>query len=153
MLTDVGFFDTYQPNDSYNFDGQWSNYPFFPSGIIIATDQSGGLFILKTTFPITTDAVAPVEAPGVDGFALSSAYPNPFNEGTRLTLSVARAQHVSAEVLDIAGRRVAIAFDGLVTEGGAAAIDVAGADLPAGLYLVRVSGEDFSTTRRISLVR
>ncbi len=153
FLTEAGSFDTYQPNDSYNFDGQWSNYPFFPSGTIVASDQSGGLFILTTTFPITTDAAVPVEPPGQDGYSLSAAYPNPFAGNTRLSLSVSRAQHVTAEVLDVAGRRVVIAFDGLVSAGAVASIDISGADLPVGLYLVRVSGEDFSTTRRVSVVR
>ena len=153
VLSEVGFFDTFPTNDDYNFDGQWSNYPFFPSGTIIATDQNNGLFILTTTFPITTDATAPVETPGEDGYALSSAYPNPFGDDTRLTLSVARAQHVTVVVLDITGRRVATVYDGTVTPGASTTLKIDGAGLPSGLYLVRVSGEDFSTTRRISLVR
>ena len=153
VLVDVGFFDTYPANNNYSFEGQWSNYPFFPSGTLIATDQDSGLFILKTTFPITTDATAPVEAPGEDGYSLSSAYPNPFADGTRLTLSVARAQHVTAEVLDITGRRVKMVYDGTVSSGASTTLKIEGTDLPVGLYLIRVTGEDFSTTRRISLVR
>ncbi len=152
-LTEAGFFDTYPSGNSPSYSGQWSNYPFFPSGTIIATDQNNGLFILKTTFPITTDATAPVEAPGEFGYALSSAYPNPFGDDTRLSLSVARAQHVTAEVLDITGRRVATVFDGTATPGASTTLKIEGTDLPVGLYLVRVTGEDFSTTRRISLVR
>ena len=153
VLVDVGFFDTYPANNNYSFEGQWSNYPFFPSGTLIATDQDSGLFILKTTFSITTDATAPVEAPGEYGYVLSSAYPNPFGDDTRLSLSVARAQHVTAEVLDITGRRVATVFDGTATPGASTTLKIEGTDLPVGLYLVRVTGEDLSTTRPISLVR
>lgn len=40
---EVGFFDT-TPTDS---GGSWSNYPYFKSGIIIATGMREGLFVLK----------------------------------------------------------------------------------------------------------
>jgi len=151
-LTEAGFFDTYPSGNSLFFNGQWSNYPFFPSGTIIATDQNNGLFILTTTFPITNDATPPVEGPGENGYALSSPYPNPFGDVTRLTLSVARAQHVTVVVLDMTGRRVATVYDGTVTPGASTTLRVDGADLPSGLYLVRVTGEDFTATQRISVV-
>jgi choice-of-anchor B domain-containing protein len=44
-----GFFDTYPANDNAQFDGAWSNYPFFPSGTVIVSDINRGLFILDTT--------------------------------------------------------------------------------------------------------
>ncbi len=44
----VSFFDTvpWTP-DAPGFDGSWSNYPFFESGIIIVTSGKEGLFILR----------------------------------------------------------------------------------------------------------
>jgi choice-of-anchor B domain-containing protein len=44
----VSFFDTvpWQP-DAPGFDGSWSNYPFFESGIIIVTSGKEGLFLLR----------------------------------------------------------------------------------------------------------
>ncbi|MEM1054396.1 MAG: choice-of-anchor B family protein [Bacteroidota bacterium] len=46
-MTEVGYFDTYPANDRFNFDGQWSNYPYFASGTVIANDINNGLFVLK----------------------------------------------------------------------------------------------------------
>jgi choice-of-anchor B domain-containing protein len=46
-LTEVAYFDTYPANDNASFNGQWSNYPFFASGIILANDRTNGLFILQ----------------------------------------------------------------------------------------------------------
>ncbi len=43
----VGFFDTYPPNNNASFEGQWSNYPYFESGVVISNDRSYGLFILQ----------------------------------------------------------------------------------------------------------
>ena len=45
-LTEVAFFDTFPANDAVEFDGAWSVYPFLPSGNIIVSDISSGLFVL-----------------------------------------------------------------------------------------------------------
>jgi len=42
----VGYFDTYPANNDAGFSGAWTAYPFFPSGMVIVSDRSGGLFIL-----------------------------------------------------------------------------------------------------------
>ena len=46
-LTEVGFFDTFPENNDASFNGVWSVYPFLPSGNIIVSDISGGLFIVR----------------------------------------------------------------------------------------------------------
>ncbi len=46
---EVGFFDTFPANNNPSFNGAWSNYPFFPSGTVIVSDRSGGLFVLDVT--------------------------------------------------------------------------------------------------------
>jgi choice-of-anchor B domain-containing protein len=42
---EIGFFDT----TPYGGMGSWSNYPYFPSGVIVATSGGEGLFVLKAT--------------------------------------------------------------------------------------------------------
>ncbi|MEM7229297.1 MAG: choice-of-anchor B family protein [Planctomycetota bacterium] len=42
---EVGYFDTYPANDNASFNGLWSSYPFFPSGIVIGSDLERGLFV------------------------------------------------------------------------------------------------------------
>ena len=48
-LSEVGFFDTYPEADGAEFNGAWSNYPFFASGIVLVSDINRGLFILRPT--------------------------------------------------------------------------------------------------------
>jgi hypothetical protein len=48
-LTEVGFFDTDPNSNNRTFNGVWSNYPFFSSGAVIASDIYTGLFVLKPT--------------------------------------------------------------------------------------------------------
>lgn len=48
-LYEIGFFDMSPSNDNPEFSGSWSNYPYFPSGIVVATNMYAGLFMLKPT--------------------------------------------------------------------------------------------------------
>lgn len=47
---EMGFFDTYPAADDDGFEGTWSNYPYFASGVVAVSDISGGLFLLRPTF-------------------------------------------------------------------------------------------------------
>lgn len=65
-LTEVAYFDTIPESNSAQFSGTWSNYPFFESGAIIASDIGNGLFILKanldgTINPTPTPTPSPAE--------------------------------------------------------------------------------------------
>ena len=44
---EIGYFDTYSASNNASFNGNWGVYPYLPSGIILASDIQGGLFILK----------------------------------------------------------------------------------------------------------
>jgi len=45
--TEIGFFDTFPSSNNAGFNGVWGVYPYLPSGIILASDIQGGLYILK----------------------------------------------------------------------------------------------------------
>jgi choice-of-anchor B domain-containing protein len=47
-VTRVAYYDTYPTNINYNgFKGAWGAYPYLPSGNILGSDISNGLFILR----------------------------------------------------------------------------------------------------------
>ena len=48
-LIEVAYYDT-SPMSGGSFDGCWGAYPYLPSGLILATDQQEGLFILHTPY-------------------------------------------------------------------------------------------------------
>ncbi len=51
-ITLVGYYDTYPDNTGYSgYDGCWGVFPYLPSGIIIASDQNYGLFVLELSEP------------------------------------------------------------------------------------------------------
>ena len=49
-INEIAYFDSQPSKNSANFDGTWSNYPFFEEDIIIISDIYDGLFILKPNF-------------------------------------------------------------------------------------------------------
>jgi choice-of-anchor B domain-containing protein len=53
VLSEVAFFDLFPENDNAQFSGTWSNYPYLPSGLVLATSMYDGFFIMKPTI-ITT---------------------------------------------------------------------------------------------------
>lgn len=62
-LTPVGFFDIYPPDNNRGYNGAWSVYPFFESGIVIVNGIEQGLFVLQPNLgspePSATHTVPP----------------------------------------------------------------------------------------------
>ena len=44
---EAGFFDTFPMTDNTLFDGAWGVYPYLPSGVILVSDISSGLYVLR----------------------------------------------------------------------------------------------------------
>ena len=147
-LTEVAFFDTYPGGTATEYNGAWSVYPYFESGLVIVNDIDSGLFVLKVQGSrVDTESGASV------GYALSQPVPNPAASGARVTLTVDQPQTVRAELFDVAGRRLATVFDGEIGAGAPVTLDVNRGQLPSGVYLVRVTGERFETSQRVVFAR
>jgi len=50
-LEPAGFFDVYPADDLPEFNGAWSAYPFFPSGVVAVSGIEQGLFVLRPEIP------------------------------------------------------------------------------------------------------
>ncbi len=46
---ELGHFDTYPQSEDLSFNGAWSVFPFFSSGVIVVSDRQNGLFVLRFT--------------------------------------------------------------------------------------------------------
>jgi choice-of-anchor B domain-containing protein len=73
-MSEVAYFDVYPKNDDGvlndghgAFNGAWSNYPFFPSGIVLVGGIEQGLFVLRPTIPTATQANMSVSLAGAAG--------------------------------------------------------------------------------------
>lgn len=85
-------------------------------------------------------------------FALDQNYPNPFNPATTIRYTLPAATHVTMEVFDILGRRVAVLSDGLQPTGTHEVVFDA-RSLPSGSYLYRLRAGDRTETRMMLLVK
>ncbi|HEX6982949.1 MAG TPA: choice-of-anchor B family protein [Balneolaceae bacterium] len=47
QLEEIAYFDTYPQGNAAGTEGAWSNYPYFESGVVIVSDITNGLFILR----------------------------------------------------------------------------------------------------------
>ncbi len=86
-----------------------------------------------------------------DVFALLGVYPNPSTDRAQLVIIVEESQQVVVEVYNVLGQRVGVAFNGTLEEGRRVQVD--SAELPSGVYFLRVRGEDFAATRKFVVAR
>jgi choice-of-anchor B domain-containing protein len=61
-LREIGFFDVHPEDDSPDYLGTWSNFPFFDSGIVIVGSIERGLFVLRPKLSPLTQADLVVSA-------------------------------------------------------------------------------------------
>lgn len=84
---------------------------------------------------------------------VQAATPNPFTPQTSVRFRVSEGQDVRVYLYDSLGRRVRTLFEGPVEAGVFETINIAGGDLPAGTYVVRVEGATAAGSTRIVLAR
>ena len=84
---------------------------------------------------------------------LTSVFPNPFHQRAQLSLTVAQPQHVQVALYNMLGQRVDVLLDDRLSTNTLHPITLAGEALPSGLYLVHITGETFSATRKAVLAR
>ena len=86
-------------------------------------------------------------------YHLSGAYPNPFNPQTQFELVVQEDQRVRAEVYNLLGQRVGVLYDDAIQAGALTRLTFEANGLASGSYLLRVQGERFTATRKMTLVK
>jgi len=91
---------------------------------------------------------------GPDGaYELEKPSPNPVRSQAQMALSVRKAQAVDVTLYNVLGQRVARLHDGRVSPQAPLRLSIDASQLPSGVYFVRVEGEQFQATRRMTVVR
>lgn len=88
----------------------------------------------------------------VNSFSLSQNYPNPFNPKTTITFSLPQSSYITLKIFDILGREVTI----LVNEekpAGTYVVDFNGTGLTSGVYFYKLQTENYSSTKKLILLR
>jgi len=87
-----------------------------------------------------------------EGFRLEKNFPNPFNPKTQLGFRVANLTFVSLKVFDLLGREITTLVDE-IRPAGSYSVEWNGEDRSSGVYFYRLQAENFSSTRRMQLLK
>ncbi len=93
--------------------------------------------------------------PGV--FALHQNYPNPFNPVTTIRYDVPEQSHVTMEIYNLLGQRVATLVNGIQEPGYHAILwngtNMDGAAMSSGMYFYHIQAGDFRAVKKLILVK
>ncbi|MEM1041633.1 MAG: T9SS-dependent M36 family metallopeptidase [Bacteroidota bacterium] len=143
--------------DSLLYGGAYSDIiwrAFAKRGMGVGASQGSSGVVGDETEDFDLPATVSTEEtaePGV--YALSAAYPNPFTGRTQFTVEVSEPQQVSVLVYDVMGRTVARLHEGLLAATVEHTFELDSAGLASGVYLIRATGEQFTATRRVTLLQ
>ena len=103
-----------------------------------------------------TSSYSPVVEVNVElpvGYSVTTAYPNPFSENSRLDITVREEQDVTVELYNVLGQKVSDVYSGRVAANQSRTITFNADGLASGQYLLHVKGDAFRDTQLISLTR
>ncbi|MFH1734827.1 MAG: right-handed parallel beta-helix repeat-containing protein [bacterium] len=172
-------FDFYQPGWTINRPAMWfpiiwaypaGNYTF--TGKVgehpdIAWDESGFPFVKlgvsdgsefipylpDTEFPNPFDEIITTAGEiALPTTFTCNAYPNPFNPSTAISIQLSAFSEVNLSVFDISGRLVAELVDGW-REAGVHRVIFDGSGLASGVYIYRLSSQEFRVSGKTLLLR
>jgi type VI secretion system Hcp family effector len=86
-------------------------------------------------------------------YRLDGPYPNPVIDSASLSIVVGRGQNLELAVFDVLGRKVGVLHDGFLDGEIAHRFRLDLGDSPAGLYTLRLLGEDFHTSKTLLHIR
>jgi hypothetical protein len=101
---------------------------------------------IATTLPLSVSNLDNYPAE----YNIAQNYPNPFNPSTKIEYSIQEAGFVSVEVYNILGAKVATLINEYMQAGNYIA-EFTAADLASGVYVYKLSVNDFTQTRKMIL--
>jgi hypothetical protein len=85
-------------------------------------------------------------------FNLAQNYPNPFNPSTRIEFTLAKESSVDLKVFNILGQEVATLVHGNLTS-GPHAVTFNAKNLASGMYIYRITAGDYTSVKRMMLLK
>lgn len=85
-------------------------------------------------------------------FSLKQNYPNPFNPSTKINYSIPKSQFTILKIYDELGNEVATLVN-QQQSAGSYEVDFNGSSLPSGVYFYKLQSENFSETKRMTLIK
>jgi len=108
---------------------------------------------------ITGSAVADGQLlnPALPSLALYPNYPNPFNPSTTIAFANSQSTDMKLEIFNLKGQRVRLLVDEQLPAGNHQAVwngqDDAGRSVASGMYMYRLTGQGYSKTYKMMLLK
>jgi endo-1,4-beta-xylanase len=129
-----------------------SNKKFFWH-VNAANDRDTSEYSTTASFTTGNQIAAVKESAEISkGFLLAQNFPNPFNPATQIKYSIPQNSYVSLKVFTLLGIEVATLFEGVRQPGNYEVTFDAG-KLASGIYLYRLSSNNFVETKKFILLK
>lgn len=89
---------------------------------------------------------------GLDGYSLEQNYPNPFNPTTLLKYTVPKKSFVTVKIYNVMGSEIQTLINEY-KEAGVHQLTFIGSKLPAGVYFYTLQAGDYSSTKKMILLK
>lgn len=100
----------------------------------------------------TVTGLAELNNHSVNTFNLNPAYPNPFNGGTNISLTLNKSSHIDINIYNILGKKVESLFSGEL-QAGEHRVNWNPLDLPSGVYYYTVRSGKIIKTQRLIYIK
>ncbi|MDJ1479136.1 RICIN domain-containing protein [Cytophagaceae bacterium YF14B1] len=94
----------------------------------------------------TATTVSSLDSDRKAGFSVLNIYPNPFESAAQVDISLSEAAHIKAEVYNLSGQKVKEIIQ--TSDSGIASVQIEGAGLQEGLYIIRLEVVALSDSRK-----
>ena len=123
----------------------------------ITYDGLPGDAVVDTTFFLAVSSVPFLGIKAISNFiaevfGLKQNYPNPFNPVTNIEISIPKTSFVRLLIYDIQGREIETLVNSELTAGGYK-IDWDASNYPSGVYFYKLVTNEFTSTRKMILVK
>jgi flagellar hook assembly protein FlgD len=104
---------------------------------------------------VGVEEIIPDSAPR--NFILAINRPNPFQSATNISFALPGSGETDLSIYDITGQKVITLYNGRLEAGSYSyswsGIDDSGRELSSGIYFYRLSAGDFTSTKKLVLIR
>ncbi|MAJ43544.1 MAG: hypothetical protein CMF96_02210 [Candidatus Marinimicrobia bacterium] len=116
------------------------------TSIVVSTESLNNITVIVGNDPLASGLATPAE------FALTDAYPNPFNPVTSMQLSLNVDGYTSVKVYNLMGQIVDVIHEGMLNA-GFHKVTWNAEVIPSGVYLVKVEQGDKIATQKVMLMK
>jgi len=96
--------------------------------------------------------ITPISTEVPDKYSLHQNYPNPFNPSTKIKFDIAKSGFASLVIFDITGKEIAKLVNQNLNS-GTYEFNFNAAALPSGIYFYKLEAENFSSVKKMSLIK